>query len=102
VSGVLLAIGQMEIALRGRGGVGCDRLRARSKSPDRGDLSMRTHGVTPLLLAASLALLSGGCGQKSSSGSSEPGASSAPGTVVRQPLGASSAAGSVKPAPTTR
>ena len=63
---------------------------------------MRIHGVKPLVIALSLATMSVGCGQKSSSGSSDPGASSAPGTVVRQPLGASSAspASSARPATT--
>ena len=60
---------------------------------------MRIHGVKPLVMALSLATMSVGCGQKGSSGSSDPGASSSPGTVVRQPLGASSesATGSARP-----
>ncbi len=52
---------------------------------------MRIHGFAPLLLALSLVTIGAGCGQKGSSGSSDPGASSAPGTVVKQPLGPSSA-----------
>jgi hypothetical protein len=52
---------------------------------------MRTHGFAPLLIAFSLLTIGAGCGQKGSSGSSDPGASSAPGTVVKQPLGVSSA-----------
>ena len=59
---------------------------------------MRIHGFAPLLIALSLATIGAGCDQK---GSSEPaGASSAPGTQVRQPLGVSSASGSgsAKPA----
>lgn len=60
---------------------------------------MRIHGLAPLLIALSLVTIGVGCDQK---GSSDPaaGASSAPGTPVRQPLGVSSAngAGSAKPA----
>jgi hypothetical protein len=60
---------------------------------------MRIHDFAPLLIALSLVTIGAGCGQKSSSDQAA-GASSAPGTPVRQPLGVSSAsgAGSAKPA----
>ena len=61
---------------------------------------MRIHGFAPLVIALSLVTIGVGCGEK---GSSDPtaGTSSAPGTVVRQPLGVSSAGGtgSARPAP---
>jgi ABC-type phosphate transport system substrate-binding protein len=64
---------------------------------------MRVHALAPLLVGLSIAAIGVGCGR--SSGSSSPDltspTSSAPGTLVKQPLGASSVngAGSSRPAP---
>jgi len=64
---------------------------------------MRIHGFAPLVIALSFVTIGVGCGEK---GSSDPaaGTSSAPGTVVRQPLGVSSAGGtgSARPAASAR
>ncbi len=62
---------------------------------------MRSPSLAPLLLGLSLAAIGVGCGRQSSSTGSDLGspASSAPGTLVRQPLGASSVGGPVKPPP---
>ncbi|MEP7124487.1 MAG: hypothetical protein ABJE95_26400 [Byssovorax sp.] len=64
---------------------------------------MRVPALAPLLIGLAIAAIGVGCGR--SSGQSSPDlaspTSSAPGTLVRQPLGASSvnAAGTAKPAP---
>ena len=65
---------------------------------------MRLHALAPLTVALSIAAaIVAGCGRSGSSSSPDLASpsSSAPGTVVRQPLGASSVngAGSAKPAP---
>ena len=61
---------------------------------------MRLRAFAPLLIGLSIAALGAGCNSKSSAGTTEvtAPASSAAGTPVRQPLGASSVGG-VKPAP---
>ena len=61
---------------------------------------MRLRVFAPLLLVISVAALVAGCNSKSSSGTTDVTSptSSAAGTPVRQPLGASSVGG-VKPAP---
>ena len=63
---------------------------------------MRVRAFAPLMIAISVAALVAGCNSKSSSGTIEATApaSSAAGTPVRQPLGASSVGGpAAKPAP---
>jgi hypothetical protein len=63
---------------------------------------MRIQGLAPLLIGLSIAAVSVGCG-RSSSTTTDPTSppSSAPGTLVKQPLGSSSAgaAASARPTP---
>lgn len=64
---------------------------------------MRVHALAPLLIGLSIAAIGVGCGRSGGSGGPDltSPTSSAPGTLVKQPLGASSVngAGSAKPAP---
>jgi hypothetical protein len=63
---------------------------------------MRVRAFAPLMIALSIAAIGAGCNSKSSSGTTEAAAtaSSAAGTPVRQPLGASSVGGAgTKPVP---
>jgi hypothetical protein len=62
---------------------------------------MRVHALAPLLVGLSIAAIGVGCGKSSSSSSPDltSPTSSAPGTLVKQPLGASSVGGAAKPPP---
>jgi hypothetical protein len=62
---------------------------------------MRLPALAPLLIGLTIAAIGVGCGRQSSSTTTDLASptSSAPGTLVKQPLGASSVGGAVKPPP---